>query len=180
MPRGGARPGSGRKPLREKFTKQIEGAEGLYANALAMAAQKLIERAQGGCERVEVKYAAAGTVMIEDVVRDGNGDVMMDTRTRRPLRAKQPAFPDLPADELVVVERKVTTLEPDKDAAAYITDRILGRPVAAVEAEVSGPDGDPMLVAFTRNVLKAYGDNPIQASDRSSDLPSFGSDDGGE
>lgn len=42
--------------------------------------------------------------------------------------------------------RKVYDRPPDFRAASYLLDRILGKPVQAVDAEVSGPDNGALLI----------------------------------
>jgi hypothetical protein len=58
------------------------------------------------------------------------------------------------------------TRPPDFRAASYLIDRILGKPVVAVEAEVSGPDGGPIAITAIEAVIppgaapKTHGERP--------------------
>jgi hypothetical protein len=49
----------------------------------------------------------------------------------------------------------VYTRPPDFKAASYLVDRVMGKPVQAVEA--SGPGGDPIPIALTAALNKVYG-----------------------
>lgn len=56
---------------------------------------------------------------------------------------------------------KVYTRPPDFRAASYLIDRILGKPVQAIEAEHTGADGGPIslqVTGFQQALTKAYGD----------------------
>jgi hypothetical protein len=48
MPRGGARPGAGRKRVRERFEKPVEVAEKRIADRLPFLVDKLFEMAEAG------------------------------------------------------------------------------------------------------------------------------------
>lgn len=138
---GGARPGAGRKSLRALYEPQVAKAEGIYADHLEKAAANIQALADGGLIRVEEKYAPAGSVLVEQVLRDKEGNPVLN-KAGQPIICKQPGHPDLDAETPVLIERKVTTLAPDLAANQYISDRILGKPVQA--AEVSGPGGGPI------------------------------------
>jgi hypothetical protein len=149
---GGARPGAGRKTRAERFARPIASAERQIADKLSELVQTELQLALEGGERVEERYAAAGTVLIEDVIEPPEG---------RPVKVKRPAFPDKPADELVLVERKVTTLGPDRQAVEYSIDRILGKPMVAIEA--SGPDGGPLKIVVEYEDLPPLPDSSADA-----------------
>lgn len=56
---------------------------------------------------------------------------------------------------------KVYTRPPDFRAASYLIDRILGKPVQAIEAEHTGEGGGPIslhVTGFEQALTKAYGD----------------------
>lgn len=56
---------------------------------------------------------------------------------------------------------KVYTRPPDFRAASYLIDRILGKPVQAVDAELTGEGGGPIslhVTGFEQALTKAYGD----------------------
>jgi hypothetical protein len=72
------------------------------------------EVARRGFEVVEERWEPAGTVQI------GSGKYAID------------AFPNLPADQLVCVERKVSMAVPDRAAGQYLIDRIAGKRVQKV------------------------------------------------
>jgi hypothetical protein len=111
--RGGARPGAGRKPTREKYASKIAAAEKKIADRLPGIVDSLLE--------------LAGGVTVQEIGLDG--------------------------------EARVYTQKPDFKAASYLMDRIMGKPVTAIEAEVSGDGVGAVLAAFGVNVMKAYGDS---------------------
>lgn len=133
MPRGGYRPGAGRKPTREKFKRPIADAEKRIADRLPELVDNLMHAADGGYERVTVEWAPAGLQTVEDVDFDDKG---------RPVRKRVPAFPHLDPAELVVVKRTVEIADVDVKANTYLLDRIMGKPAADVQ--LSGPDGGPI------------------------------------
>jgi hypothetical protein len=147
---GGARPGAGRKPRALRFERPIAAAEKKIADHLPQLVDAELALALQGGERIEERYAAAATVTIEDVIEPPEG---------RPIRVKRPAYPDLPPDELVLVERKVVTLGPDRAAAEYLIDRILGKSTQAVE--LTGPDGG--AVEVKRADLSLLSDEELDA-----------------
>jgi len=161
---GGARPGAGRKPTRQRFPRQVSAAEKAIAAALAEVTAALIHRAtvgQPAGERVEERYEAAGAVLVDDVARDPEtGDVLTDARGN-PVRIKRGAFPDKDPGELVLVERRVIEIPEtgtDRQAGEYLLNRILGTPTAVIDAEVAGPGGAAIPVAVMDAVRKAYAD----------------------
>ncbi len=121
MANGGARPGAGRKPARERYSGAIIKLEKQIVEKLPTILDSLLELAHG--------------VTVKEVGPDG--------------------------------KEKIYTRAPDFKAASYLVDRILGKPVTAIEAEVTGEGGGAVLLAFAPNVLKAYGDSdePSGASD---------------
>lgn len=158
MPRGGARPGAGRKPTRERFARPVEQAEKRIADRLPEFVDNQILLALGGGERIEERWEAAGTVAVDDVLRGKDGQPILNERGQ-PLRAKVPAFPDLPIDQMVLVERKVITMGPDRAANEYLLDRIMGKPTTVVEAEVSGPAGGDIPLLVRSSVDQVYGNS---------------------
>lgn len=136
---GGARGGSGRKPLREKHAVKIGKAEALYAAHLEQAARNLIAIADGTTERVEEEWAPAGTVMVEAPMTYPNGQPMLGS-SGKAIMGKVCAFPDKAPAELVLVKRKIVSLPPDREANQYITDRILGKTAPLVEEEAPEPE----------------------------------------
>lgn len=116
---GGARPGAGRKPKADKFAGQIARAEQRGADRLPANFDNLELLADGGFEQIEEKWLPAGLVYIDDYSADNDG---------RQYKIKVKAFPHLPDDELVMVERKRSIAAPDRQANIYLTDRIMGKP----------------------------------------------------
>lgn len=141
---GGARPGAGRKPIRETFKRQVGTTEKIYAEHLEQAALNLRILADGGQERVERKYLPAGLVIIEAPLRDVDGNPILNRRGM-PILAKTLAYPLLPPDQLVLVEEKTISLLPDREANIYISNRILGTPT--VHQELTGKDGSAIAIA---------------------------------
>ena len=128
---GGARPGSGPKRKTERYAEQISDFNDLLADQLPQIPARLIQLADGGFEVVTEKWQAACTVMVESQEIDDNG---------RARKTKVQAFPDKPADEMVLVERRVDIRAPDLAANLAMADRVTGRPTgedisAQAEAE---------------------------------------------
>lgn len=73
MPRGGARPGSGRKPKRQKYATAINRAEKRIADRLPEVVDALLE-------------LAAGVRVVDDQVDDQDGDKKPAVYTRPPDR----------------------------------------------------------------------------------------------
>lgn len=125
---GGARPGAGRKPKKEKYAAPINRAERQIVDKLPQLIQNLQKLADGGYERVEDEWLPAGLVTI------GTGENM------------QLVYPYKDPDELVLVKRRVSIADQDRAANIYLADRIMGKPIQTNKNEVSGPDGDPIQV----------------------------------
>jgi hypothetical protein len=159
---GGRRPGAGRKPRAERFARPIAAAEKKIADRLPELVDNQFLLALGGGERIEERYETAGTVLIDGVLLNDQGKPLT-TERGAVVRTQVPAFPDLDPTDLVLVERKVITLAPDRAANEYLVDRILGKPTQAIEAEISGPDGQPIPLAVEGAIAKIYGDPPPEA-----------------
>ena len=140
---GGARPGSGRKPRAERFASEIELAERRCADRLPQVLDNLELIADGESPKIEERWEAAGSVMIEVQAKGPAGELLF-TPSGRPSMVKALAFPGRGPEELVLVERKVITAGPDFKANEYLADRILGKPTAAVE--LTGKDGEALEV----------------------------------
>lgn len=84
---GGWRPGSGRKPKKEKYNAAIQAAEGQIRDRLPMLIDKLFELAEG--------------VTVQELKADGS-----------PL---------------------IYTRPPDRQAAEYLVNRVMGKPVEKQE-----------------------------------------------
>ncbi|MDP9415968.1 MAG: hypothetical protein M3Q08_18155 [Pseudomonadota bacterium] len=118
--------GPGRPRKTDKFAGQIAAAEQRIADTLPSILEAQLLLAHGGFEEVEEEWQPARLVTI------GSGEL------------EQPAFPELPPDQLVLVKRKHSIAAPDRAAGQYLIDRILGKPTSSVE--VSDPDGGPLKV----------------------------------
>lgn len=153
---GGARPGAGRKAKAEKFESQIARADQLAADNLVLNIETLQELATFDREVVHEVWEPAGTVLIDDVLRDSLGKPILDDKGK-PTRIKRQAFPDKPADEPVLIQRRVVRSGPSETAAIYLVDRIAGKPVQATE--VSGPDGGAIPLSIEQAVARVYGDD---------------------
>ena len=126
MTRGGRRPGAGRKPKAEKYEQPINEAEQKIVDRLPQLIDKLVYLAVGGYDQIERKYQPAA------LVTTGSGEF------------ETPVFPDKKADELVLVERRVSRATPDLKALIYLVDRILGKPTQ--RQELTGEDGGPIEI----------------------------------
>lgn len=111
MARGGRRPGAGRKPKLTKNETAIQYAEKQIRDQLPEILHEQIRLALGGFQIVDEKWLPAG------LVTTGSGE------------AEMPAFPGKSAEELVLVERRVSTALPDRTAGQYLINRIMGTPV---------------------------------------------------
>ncbi len=132
---------NGRPRKAEKFAGQIAAAEQRIADTLPSILEAQLLLAHGGFEEVEEEWQPARLVTI------GSGEL------------EQPAFPELPPDQLVLVKRKSSIAAPDRAAGQYLIDRILGKPTVAVEAEVSGPEGGAIPVSIESVIAKVYAED---------------------
>ena len=115
---GGPRPGAGRPKKAEKYAGQIAATEDRIADRLPQLLGNLLKLANGGFDQIEEKWLPA------ELVTKGSGE--FESRV----------FPDLPAQQPVLVERKKSRAAPDRAANIYLVDRILGKPTAKVKAEI--------------------------------------------
>lgn len=154
-PRGGTRPGAGRKKTTEKYALPIRRAEKQIVDRLPERVERLHELANGGFEQVTETYEPAGSVLLELPLRGADGQPLLD-RGGRPILARQRAFPDLAADALICVRRVVSVAAPDRKANEYLLDRIMGRPTVAVAGEIEQTHKlPPPLEAM---IAKVYGE----------------------
>lgn len=126
---GGARPGAGRKPKRERYERQWTAFEDCAANDLPQRYAAMTLLADGGFEEVEEEYLPAGLVFV------GTGEWATL------------AFPELPPEQLVCVKQKKRVAAPDRKANEYLVDRILGRPTQ--HTEWTGEDGAPIALRLS-------------------------------
>lgn len=131
---GGARPGAGRPRNTEKYAEAITSFHDAAADAIQARYRALTYLADGGFdeEAIEEVWEPAGLIQItkELITEDG-----------RSVNVKELAFPHLPPEQLVCVQRKVKKqiAAPDLKANIYLVDRVAGKPTQATE--LSGPDG---------------------------------------
>jgi hypothetical protein len=144
---GGARANAGRKKKADRFASEIAQAERRVADRLPQLIDNLMLLADGGWEQVTETLEPAGLIQITKEVITSDGTVSV----------RELAFPELPPEQLVVVRRTRATAAPNLRANEYLVDRILGRPVAAVEAEVEVNAGEELRSAFAAAVSKIYG-----------------------
>ena len=119
---GGARAGAGRKPKRIKYKEPVEATDAILAAHQEKAAANLIKLADGGYKRKTEVWKPAGLIqfVVTEKVETENGPKI--------LRHLVPAFPDIPSNRLVCVERKFEIADADRAANQYILDRIGGKP----------------------------------------------------
>lgn len=127
---GGARPGSGRKRISERYAPQVESFHDQVAADLDKRYAALAFLADGGFEEVEEVWEPAGLVTIQKTLETADGVV----------RVSELAFPHLDPTTLVCVQRKKKIAAPDRKANEYLVDRVAGRPTQAVEIDAD-PDG---------------------------------------
>ena len=167
---GGVRPGAGRPRKSEKFATPIAEAEDRIAQRLPKLLESLIDQAMGWVVvEPDEEWVPAGLVTVKGPLRvraaprpsDGEGaeggdgdDVARDRRDEdgeiwldpkgKPLIVDVPVYPHLAPDVLVLVKRRTARPLPDARAAAYLIDRIMGKPTQAIEH--TGEDGGPIQV----------------------------------
>ena len=144
---GGARPGADRKPTAEQFESEIATAKKCCADTLPDRLETVTGLAEGGYEKQMRKMLPAALVMKKKIVHD-NGV---------PHNVEEPAFPDEKADKMMCVEETRQRLAPDRAANIYLVDRILGKPTATVEAEITADMGGALIEAFGGALEKIYG-----------------------
>jgi hypothetical protein len=124
---GGPRPGAGRKPKATKNETAISKAEKQIKDRLPEIVATQIELALGtGDPIIEEKWLPAALVTV------GSGALEMR------------AFPLLPPEELVLVERKVINPSKDRAAGQYLINRLAGSPAQQIKSEITGKDGSQL------------------------------------
>lgn len=118
--------GPGRKPKAMRFARPIAKAEKQIVDRLPELIENLLLLAHGGYERVEEEWQPAGLVYV------GSGEF-----ARR-------AFPDLEPEVLVLVKRKASIADKDRQANEYLINRIMGKPTE--RTEIAGKDGGPIEI----------------------------------
>jgi hypothetical protein len=139
---GGARPGAGRKPRRQKFPNEANVAESAIARQLIDMVEVLVRLAKGGEEIVEETY-----------------EVPLRAQMKRAARDVEPTEDDeARSQELVLTKRVVKRTLPDRGAAEYLVSRILGAP-GLVADDGEGGDGEETGPTIHR-FLAGEGDGP--------------------
>jgi hypothetical protein len=130
MPRGGARPGAGRKKNADKYAAAIERFTDKAAKGLTARYTALDRLAKGGFEQVTETWEPAGLIYVSKQIETSQGAI----------RVSELAFPELPPEQLVCVRRTRSVAAPDRKANEYLVDRVLGRPTQQLDVD-SDPDG---------------------------------------
>ena len=119
---GGARPGAGRKPKADKFKRQITRADKTIVGDLDVRVRTLTQIADGNYPIEEEVWKPAALVIVDatEIVETDKGAVS--------VKIKTPAFPNLPPDEMVLVEKRISVAAPDLKANVYLVNRIMGSP----------------------------------------------------
>lgn len=112
--------GPGRPRKREKHAGAISKAEKRIADRLPELIDNMLMLANGGYERVEEEYKPAGSLYV------GSGEFA------------RPMYPDHDPMDLVLVSRKVSIADRDRQANEYLINRILGKPTERVEGAHTG------------------------------------------
>lgn len=153
---GGARANAGRKRKAEIYASEIAAAERRVADRLPRVVDNLELLADGGFEQITETYEPAGLVFVEAPLLSKDKTPQLDANGH-PIIVRQLAFPNRRPDDLVCVRRTRSIAAPDRAANIYMVDRILGRPVAAVEVEGEVHAGDGLVEAFAGVVARIYG-----------------------
>jgi hypothetical protein len=192
--RGGYRPGAGRKRKTDKNATAIEKAEKQIRDRLPEVVGKLFELAMGGIEVVEEKHQPGWVVLVQQQAKEKKRE---RARGKGVVESEEPDGIEIDAEtvdlhkELFLIERKVSYTLPDKQAAMYLADRIMGKPVSKIAPTT--PDGkeeygagDTLTDEARINRLAAIFDlararRNSEAAGHSSDVgsPAGSSDDGG-
>lgn len=148
---GGTRAGAGRPRNNEKYAEQIASFHDQAAATIDDRYAALKYLADGGFteEAVEEVWEPAGLVQITKELISEDG---------RSMNVRELAFPHLPPEQLVCVQRKVKrqVTAPDLKANQYLVDRVAGKPVQATE--LSGPGGQAIPVSILDAAARIYGD----------------------
>lgn len=137
----------GRPRKAELYAVPVRAAEDKIADRLPRLVDELLRLAHGGWWEEEEERQPARLVEI------GQGE------------ARTLAYPEKNPDELVVVRRRRRRVAPDRAALTYLVDRILGKPVAAVEADVEVNAGEELRSVFAGVVAKIYGGSDESGGD---------------
>lgn len=137
--KGGARPGSGRKPHKLKYLAEIEKFTHRAATDLGQCYDNLISLATGEAKVVEEEFVT-----------------VQEAKAR--LNGEPSKIDHLDAMDLVLVKRKIIHQVPDRGANEYIANRVLGKPATQTELlEEEAPEKEPLdLSLLTPRELNAF------------------------
>lgn len=121
---------TGRPRRADKFARPIARAEKQIADQLPALIENMLLLANGGYERVEEEWQPAGLVYV------GTGEF-----ARR-------AFPEMEPNDLVLVKRKSSIADKDRQANEYLINRILGKPTE--RQEITDADGQPLFKVYEK------------------------------
>jgi hypothetical protein len=121
---GGARPGAGRKPKKEKYAAPINKAERQIVDKLPQLIEVQMKLAFGGIPVIEEKWIPRAAFSFGDLIAKeaGKDSPEADKAIEDPY-------------EMVLAERKVSHTLPDRAAGQYLIDRIAGKPTQKIKDE---------------------------------------------
>lgn len=135
--------GPGRPRKRDQNAGAVARAEKQIRDRLPSLIENLFILANGGYERVEETWAPAGSLY------KGSG------------ADAEKLYPGLPDDELVLIKRTVSIADRDRAANEYLINRLMGRPMQALEH--SGPGGGP--IPYREVVIELPPDEPVDGNE---------------
>jgi hypothetical protein len=127
-PRGGKRPGAGRKTKAERNAGKTLAIEEQIAAYAPTALASLKKLAEGVTVVTKQKYAAACTLKQKDVVRDKDGVPLPCPKTGKFIVIEALIFPNAGPDQMILVGEEKITGDLDFKANEYLLNRALGRP----------------------------------------------------
>lgn len=139
---GGARAGAGRKPKAQTYQAEITTLERGIADRLPQLLANMQLLADGGFEQVTETWEPAGLLFVIKYVETKEGTI----------RVSEPAFPELPPDQLVCIRRSRSLAAPDRKANEYLINRIAGTPTQQITVD---PDPDGAIAANTAAMEQA-------------------------
>lgn len=158
----------GKQTNLERFSAEVKAAETVIAGYIEAAAKNLLNLADGTAIRKTTteSYVMAGSLVRKGPLRGDDGQIVYGANGY-PVMVEAPIYPELPAETLVLVDRKVsiTELEPDRESNIYLLDRIIGKPKQSTETEITGPDGGPLEIAFKGAIERIYGQPEAQGQE---------------
>jgi len=150
--RGGKRAGAGRPRKADTHERPIKAAEKKFADKLPQLADNVLALAAGGQLSETLVYEPAGMVTVDDT------EVVETEKGAISVKIKRLVFPDMDADELVLVRKTVSVAAPNLQASVYAMNRIMGTPTE--RQELSGPDGAAIPVTIESAIDRIYSEPP--------------------